>query len=81
MKYILSEEEFKNMIPIEKHQKVRNGLLDIIEKNKSDIEILKNTVLGSRPCYNKGSSAYCDGCPLGFENLDLCEAETTNYSK
>lgn len=81
MKYILSEEEFKNMVPIEKHQEVRNKLLDVIEKEKSDIKKLKAAVLGNRPCYDKGSSAYCDGCPLGFENLDLCEAEETNYSK
>lgn len=82
MQYILSEEEYKQMMPLSEHQKIRNSLLDSIEKLEKENAILKVELIKGRPCYDRGNTdAYCDGCPLGFEHLKLCNAEHTNYSE
>lgn len=80
MMYILSEEDYDSLMSKEKHQQVVNSLQEVITQDDAIISKLKDEVLKNRPCYKKGQNAYCDGCPLGFENLGVC-SEGTNYSK
>lgn len=81
MQYILTEEEYKNIIPLSKHieelKKIKSENMGL----RSTVNILKSKIIEDRPCYDRGNNAYCDGCPLGFEYLNLCDAEHTNYSK
>lgn len=80
MMIILSEDEYNSLIKKDEHQKVVDSLQEVIAQDGTIISKLKDEVLKNRPCYQKGKNAYCDGCPLGFENLNICEG-TQNYSK
>ena len=81
MQYILSEEEFKALIPRETHAQIRNDLLDDNATLKDIINSLKAEVVRDRPCRDRGDQSYCDGCRLGFEGLNLCTSNKKEYSK
>ena len=82
MQYLLTEEEYNQMVPRDVHNNMIKDMVTSNSELKSTINLLKAKVMENRPCYDRGNtSAYCDGCPLGFENLGLCTAKETNYSK
>lgn len=80
MMIILSEDEYNSLIKKEVHEKVVESLQEVITQDDAIISKLKEEVLHNRPCYQKGDNVYCDGCPLGFENLGICK-DSKNYSK
>lgn len=80
MMYILNESEYNSFMKKDEHQKVVDSLQEVIAQDDAIISKLKDEVLKNRPCYQKGQNSYCDGCPLGFENLGICKG-AHNYSK
>lgn len=75
MQYILTEEEYRALVPISKVEELRN-----------EIELLNDKVmeLTEHPC---GSDAdyrsmifYCDNCPIGAFGIDTC-TKKQQYSK
>ena len=80
MMFILSEDEYNSLIKKKVHEKVVESLQEVIAQDDDIISKLKEEILHNRPCYQKGDNVYCDGCPLGFENLGICR-DRTNYSK
>lgn len=72
MQYILTEEEYKNLIQKEKYHE----LLDKIETlNNKVLELTRNG-----KCM-KENGGYCDFCPLsGFEGTGTC-MKVKEYSK
>lgn len=80
MMFILTEEEYNSLVAREEHEKVVDSLKKVISEDNDIIFKLQEEILKDRACYKKGSEAYCDGCPLGFENLGICRGGT-NYSK
>ena len=81
MQYILSEEEYKDLIPKKEHEQIRNSLLEENAKLENVINSLKSEVLKNRFCVDKGDNTYCDGCVLGFEGLNICTSKNKTYSK
>ena len=84
MQYILSEEEYKSLIPIKEYERIRNSLLDENARLENIINSLKNEVLKDCECPDKGNAPalfYCDGCVLGFEELNVCTSSKKRYSK
>lgn len=81
MQYILSEEEYKSLIPSQEYERMRNSLLDENAKLENIINRLKSEVVKDRLCIDKGDQSYCDGCVLGFEGLNLCTSNKKSYSK
>jgi hypothetical protein len=81
MQYILSEEEFKTYVPETEHKRIVRDLLknieDLEKENKSLIEHITDEGV---PCKEFPIQWYCDGCPLGFEKLGVCQ-KTKYYSK
>lgn len=45
MKYILSEEEYKSLIPVKEYERIRNELLDENARLENIINSLKNEIL------------------------------------
>ncbi len=91
MQYILSEEEYKSLIPAKEYERIRNELLDENARLENIINSLKNEILKDRECPDKGNALaskdnvltlfYCDGCVLGFEGLNVCTSSKKRYSK
>ncbi len=84
MQYILSEEEYKSLIPAKEYERIRNSLLGENARLENIINSLKNEVLKDRECPDKGNAPalfYCDGCVLGFEGLNICTSSRKRYSK
>lgn len=91
MQYILSEEEYKSLIPVKEYKRKRDEMLDenarlenIINSLKNEISTLKNEILKDSECPDKGNAPalfYCDGCVLGFEGLNVCTSSRKRYSK
>lgn len=72
MQYILSEEEYKNLVPKEKYEKGREK----VEKLNKEVLDLFN---GGR-CLNE-HGVYCDMCPIGCcLGIGTC-TKTQRYSK
>lgn len=72
MQYILTEEEYKNLVKVQKYW----GSLEMIEKLNEEVLKLK----GFSCVMNKGSGGYCDNCPIGSFGLQTC-TKTKRYSK
>ena len=72
MQYILTEEEYKNLIKRQEYW----GALDMIEKLNKEVLKLNGVpcVRGDRPI------GYCDNCPIGSFGLNTC-TKTKRYSK
>lgn len=84
MQYILSEEEYKSLIPVKEYERIRNELLDENARLENIINSLKNEILKNRECPDKDNVPtlfYCDGCVLGFEGLNVCTSSKKRYSK
>lgn len=84
MQYILSEEEYKSLIPVKEYERIRNELLDENARLENIINSLKNEILKDRECPDRGNEPalfYCDGCVLGFEGLNVCTSSKKSYSK
>lgn len=81
MQYILSEEEFRALIPRETHEQIRNDLLDENAKLENTINSLKAEVVRNRLCRDQGDQCYCDDCRLGITGLNLCASNKKEYSK
>lgn len=80
MMYILTEEEYKALMPRSEHAIIRNNLLDAI--HRAETFILKDRrfkcVLDVEP--GKHIMNYCDDCPLGYMGIKTCDKEQ-RYSK
>lgn len=81
MQYILSEEEYKALMPQKTHEQIRNSLLEENAELENVINSLKAEVVRNRLCIDRGDQTYCDGCVLGFEGLNLCTSNKKSYSK
>lgn len=84
MQYILSEEEYKSLMPVEKYKRIRDEMLDENARLENIINSLKNEILKDSECPDKGNAPalfYCDGCVLGFEGLNVCTSSKKRYSK
>lgn len=91
MQYILSEEEYKSLIPIKEYERMRSKLLEENARLENIINSLKNEILKDRECPDKDGEQIlnnntialplCDGCVLGFEGLDVCKSSKKYYSK
>ena len=81
MQYLLEKEEFDNLIDKKKYNEVVGNLLDECSNRDKTIEKLKYEIMKNRPCPQRDfKDGYCDGCPLGIENLKVCTT-IQNYSK
>ena len=47
MKYLLTQEEMDNLIPLQKHQEVYNSLLDTIDRPRVFIKHQKHLIIKS----------------------------------
>lgn len=77
MQYILTEEEYKSLVPKMELDKLRELFLDSVEKlNKKVLELsnFQCTVEYPRLC------SYCDNCPIGGFGTNTC-IRSKNYSK
>ena len=63
MQYILTEEEYKELVPKEKLY----DLLDEIQKLNEHVLELSNRI-----CEYKDGCGYCDGCPIGKDGTNTC---------
>lgn len=74
MQYILSEEEYKNLVPKEKYY----DLMDRVEKlNKKVLEL----EYGEPTCPTEDSNSYyCDMCPISDFGTGTC-LKVKKYSK
>lgn len=63
MQYILTEEEYKGLVPKEKLY----DLLDEIQKLNEHVLELSNHI-----CEYKDDCGYCDGCPIGKNGINTC---------
>ena len=72
MQYILTEEEYKNLVKVQEYW----GALEMIEKLNEEVLKLKGVscMRGERPF------GYCDDCPIGGFGLNTC-TKTKRYSK
>lgn len=72
MQYILSEEEYKNLVPLYKYEEEREKVAKL---NKKVLELARQG-----KCM-KEQGGYCDNCPIsGFEGTGTC-TEPKSYSK
>lgn len=72
MQYILSEEEYKNLVPLYKY-----------EEEREKVEKLNNKILEltSKGKCRKENGGYCDFCPIaGFKGTGTC-TKPKSYSK
>lgn len=74
MQYILTENEFKEYMKVSEYIKIRNSLLNDIDKLKT--ELMK----GKECIHDSKFISYCDSCPLGYLNTNTC-TKKQNYSK
>lgn len=84
MQYILSEEEYKSLIPVKEYERMRSKLLEENARLENIINSLKNEILKDCECPDKDGVLtlfYCDGCVLGFEGLNVCTSSKKRYSK
>ena len=72
MQYILTEEEYKNLVKVQEYW----GALEMIEKLNEEVLKLK----GFSCVMNEGRGGYCDNCPIGGFGLKTC-TKTKRYSK
>lgn len=63
MQYLLTKEEYDEMIPKNEHIKIRNSLLDTIEK--ANDKILEMT-------HFKCDKSKCSMCPIGLYGSNTC---------
>ncbi|MCM1031579.1 MAG: hypothetical protein NC410_09105 [Oscillibacter sp.] len=68
MQYILTEEEYKALVPIEKLKEA---------ENKIEILNAKVTKLTNIQCKEE---FFCDYCPIGYFGINTCTKKQT-YSK
>lgn len=80
MQYILSEEEYKALMPRKEYERIRNNLLKENEKLENVIDSLVE-MIRDKVCADKGNKAYCDNCGLGITGLNLCTSNKKRYSK
>lgn len=77
MQYILTEEEYKNLVPKKELNKLRELFLDSVEAlNKKVLELsnFQCVVEYPRLC------SYCDNCPIGNFGTNTC-MRNQEYSK
>lgn len=77
MQYILTKEEYENLVPIQELNKLRELYLDNIEKlNKKVLELsnFQCAVEYPRLC------SYCDNCPISGLGTNTC-MKSKQYSK
>lgn len=81
MQYILSEEEYKALMPRKEYEQIRNSLLEENAELENVINLLKSEVVRDRLCVDRGDQTYCDDCRLGIAGLNLCTSNKKSYSK
>ena len=77
MQYVLTEEEYKNLVPKKELNDLRELFLDSVEAlNKKVLELsnFKCVVEYPRLC------SYCDNCPIGSFGTNTC-MRNQEYSK
>ena len=79
MKYLLTQEEMDNLIPLQKHQEIRNGLLDTIDRANEFI-MKKMDYYCTAPKPGEPVLYYCDNCPIGILGSNSC-IKKQYYSK
>lgn len=80
MKYILSEEEYKSLVPAKEYEEMRSRLLDENARLENLVNALRSYILDNRPCpvADDSSDTYCKGCILSPEHLDICVGRYLN---
>lgn len=79
MQYLLTAEEYRNHITLDKHLKELQALTDKLLKAEKMVMETNNFVCihgDPRPLWEK----YCDDCPLGINGINTCQLEK-NYSQ
>ena len=71
MKYLLTQEEMDNLIPLQKHQEIRNSLLDTIDRANEFI-MKKMDYYCTAPKPGEPVLYYCDNCPIGILGSNSC---------
>lgn len=79
MKYLLTQEEMNNLIPLQKHQEICNSLLDTIDKTNEFIMKMMNYRCVV-PKSGEPVLDYCDDCPIGISGSNSCKKKKY-YSK
>lgn len=75
MQYILSEEEYKGLVPKSRYNNLRDDMMDKIEKlNNKVLELSCNG-----KCI-KEQGGYCDDCPISGLGTGTCTS-IKEYSK
>lgn len=75
MQYILTEDEYRNLVPIER----LNHLIDVVESLNEKIVELSDHPCGSGADY-RSVTFYCDDCPIGAMGTNTC-TKSQQYSK
>lgn len=75
MQYILTEEEYRKLVPVERF----NQKLDMIERTNN--KILELTGYECRSEKDTPLSFFCDNCPVGVFGTNSCHILGQRYSK
>lgn len=75
MQYILSEKEYKDLMPRDKHREIVDSLLELIDT--CNASLLKGT-----PCWQNMSNGIgtCNKCPISKFGTDSCGKPNKVYT-
>lgn len=79
MQYILSEEEYKALIPKKEYDELEYKLESEIYALGFTIRFLEKEALKDYICPKKDKEGYCDECGLGKARFDKCRLEDQIY--